>query len=366
MASARLRFSLQLFAVATSVIAGVGPVAAAPTCDEQVVAALKTVKGGRAGVQLSCCTPEQVDCHLIDSGYVCDDVNAIQAWCLSAGTSSACTISYTYVPTSGYGAEADTPCGAYAGPVGSTFGMSPVASKYPVPFDSSAIVGALQKSWPQISSLSDKALCCSAVDAVGAAPCHVGNVTALEENHCDQGEYELKCYGEGSHGLCTVFDNVTTSNTTEIGQYYLVNFDDDAPQPAPSSSTSPKLAVILPATVIPIFIVILGASTWLVLRRRRRASRTPVGALNHVTTPYPLCAEEMTRDDPAATPQPASSTLPLSQSTSPPGQIDSNPETVARQEKVDNAIMVSSTLPPYSLHSDVVLTNSLFPPPHTS
>ncbi|KZV96586.1 hypothetical protein EXIGLDRAFT_833542 [Exidia glandulosa HHB12029] len=180
---------------------------AATTCAAKVQAALKTVRGD-PGIGVSCCRPDEPVCQWSETGDC--DAGSTYGWCLSAGSSKACAIAY--------GPDPDEPCGAYGGPVGKTYGMSPVGTGYKVALQSPAIEAALRANWASVSKLSDVGLCCSYADVHGAAACHVGSILMLSHNPCNPGEYEFKCYGTATHGLCTVYRNV--SSTTEMGQYY--------------------------------------------------------------------------------------------------------------------------------------------------
>ncbi|KZV84332.1 hypothetical protein EXIGLDRAFT_727330, partial [Exidia glandulosa HHB12029] len=195
---------------------------AATTCAAKVQAALKTVQG--EGIGVSCCKADEPDCQWSVTGDC--DAGSTLGWCMAAGTSKACAIAY--------GPDPDEPCGAYGGPVGKTYGMSPVGTGYKVPLQSPAIEASLRANWDRVSKLSDVGLCCPPADGAGGA-CHVGEILMLSQNPCNAGEYEFKCYGTGTHGLCSAYRNV--SSTTEIGQYYFVNFDDNAPKPVSSVST---------------------------------------------------------------------------------------------------------------------------------
>lgn len=248
----------------------------AATCAEHVKTAVQVVEGD--GIAVACCQQDANNCTASIIG-ACEGKDDQWAFCVGAAGAHACAISY--------GNDTGAPCGAYAGPTGTTFGMTPVATGYAVPLLNADVEGALRRNWARLSTLSDAGLCCSAADVQGAAPCHVGKVPTLEENQCNPGEYELKCFGTPTHGLCTVYNNQTL--TSEIGQYYFVNFDADAPRPssttASATSTPPPgetgassrgksgvnpVAVAVPIAAVVVLLLIIAAA-FLVWRRRLRA-----------------------------------------------------------------------------------------------
>ncbi|KZV89125.1 hypothetical protein EXIGLDRAFT_772070 [Exidia glandulosa HHB12029] len=356
-------------------IATVHSVRAATTCAAKVEAALKTVKGD--GVGVSCCKADEADCQLSVIG-ACDDVYSTWGWCMGAGTSKACAISY--------GPDSDAPCGAYSGPTGSTYGLSPVGdgTGYKVSLQSPSIEASLHTNWDRLATLSDVGLCCSSADVAGAAACHVGKVLTLAENPCNAGEYEIKCFGTGTHGLCTAYSNV--SATTEIGQYYFVNFDENAPRPSststgsnvsftptasyasstptaspsgtPGSSTSTPLtptsssdksSVNVAAIVVPIILVLmlLGLGIWFIFWRRRRAAHAPLtGNSGNAVHPY-TAATGGTGSSPTSA---WAESVPMTQiggSSNSSGPTDKYARIQQEQRRP-----VSPPLPPYSLHSD--------------
>ncbi|EJD35488.1 hypothetical protein AURDEDRAFT_175416 [Auricularia subglabra TFB-10046 SS5] len=270
---------LRLSATGSLLLSLVSFSSAAATCSQHVKTAVQVVEGD--GIGVACCLQNSNNCTASIIG-ACEGKDDQWAFCVGADGAHACAISY--------GTDPGAPCGAYTGPTGATFGMTPVATGYAVPLQNADIEGSLRRNWGRLSTLSDAGLCCSAADVSGAAPCHVGKVPTLEENHCNAGEYEIKCFGTPTHGLCTVFSNETV--TTEIGQYYLVNFDADAPKPSATSSStttggtptplsgetdagSHKSGVNAVAIAVPIAIVVLLllilAAAFIVWRRRRRA-----------------------------------------------------------------------------------------------
>ena len=98
------------------------------------------------------------------------------AWCLSAGGSKACVISYSD--------DEDAPCGAHTGAIGPSYGMTPVEDNYRYSFAASTIQDSIIRNWGRLSTLSDVSLCTSADDALsaGAAAPHIGSVAMLSQN----------------------------------------------------------------------------------------------------------------------------------------------------------------------------------------
>jgi len=159
---------------------------------------------------------------------------------MGAGKAKACVISYSSAD--------DAPCGQFSGTSGATHGASPLGTDYAISLQSTSLQEAIETNWERLSTLSEASLCCASDDAIsaGAAGCHMGTVQMMSQNPCNAGEYNIKCYGAATAGLCMVYNNVT--DTSDIGQYYVVNLADDVPRPSATGSASQSTPSSQPST----------------------------------------------------------------------------------------------------------------------
>ncbi|KAH7104141.1 hypothetical protein BKA62DRAFT_693674 [Auriculariales sp. MPI-PUGE-AT-0066] len=204
------------------------------TCSAKVAVALTLVKGD--GSSVACCAEDSAHCSLSltgDCSAAANQPNVI--WCLGAGESKSCVLSYSN--------DTDAPCGSFFGSSGATYGISPVASGYPNSFSNPIIQEALVRNWDHLSVLSEASLCTASDDRLAANPSqpHVGTVTMLSQNPCNTGEFNWKCYGTKTDGLCMVYAN--TTSTSDTGEYFLVNLDPSAPKSVSSISSTTGSAI---------------------------------------------------------------------------------------------------------------------------
>ncbi|KAH7104142.1 hypothetical protein BKA62DRAFT_693677 [Auriculariales sp. MPI-PUGE-AT-0066] len=269
------------------------------TCSAKVAAALKLAKGD--GSSIACCAKDSANCSLSATGD-CPESQPNYVWCLGAGDSKSCALSYS--------SDTDAPCGGFSGGIGATYGISPIASGYHTSFSNPVVQEALISNWDSLSLLSDASLCTASDDRLAVSPSepHVAKLLTLSQNPCNTGEFNWKCYGTKTNGLCMVYAN--TTSTSDIGQYYLLNLDPSAPQPISSSASATSPLASSPSThsvvasqttdpeatskgkpnlvaiIVPVVVAVLLLGLFLVWFLRRRAAKRESGAQREAPVPY--------------------------------------------------------------------------------
>ncbi|KZV99620.1 hypothetical protein EXIGLDRAFT_724623 [Exidia glandulosa HHB12029] len=117
------------------------------------------------------------------------------------------------------------PCGHYEGEQ-SAVKFSGFMGKGTVSLDQNTVANGLFGAWPALGFENFESLCCT-----GSA-CKVQQSQTMNNNECGTGSNVLKCAGDGTHGICSIW------NEGDSGQFFLVNTDapNDPPPPPPSSA----------------------------------------------------------------------------------------------------------------------------------
>lgn len=213
-----MRPTLRVAALILCVFFRLLPAAAAVQCSAVAQNAVQNFVA--KGTGWMCCSSDVVDCVPLQSDAVCDSDHGAYAQCVNLGGVKACGMTEYAGITDG------APCGVYGGAQSqSKFSGFEGNSSSSLPQQAVANAVLSSDNWPTLGFENYLSLCC------GQSGCLTVNVTSINDNECASGESILKCAGDGTHGICSIW-----SGDKDSGQFFLVNTD--APDVAPSSASS--------------------------------------------------------------------------------------------------------------------------------
>lgn len=194
--------------------------AGAPQCADVAQNAVNNLKA--QGTSWMCCSATAVSCVPWDQNSNCADDHPVYAQCVNAAGVKACGVNEYGGITTDQGA----PCGRFQGAAAGRAVQS-LQGNGKTPVDVNMAGQSVLKNWPDLAYENYLSLCCES-DACRL----VDPVKFINKNNCTDGERTLKCAGDSSNGLCSIWDGEVDS-----GQYFLVNTNPPTSSSRPSTKT---------------------------------------------------------------------------------------------------------------------------------